>query len=400
MRILLVNQFYWPDCAATAQLLSDLGEGLADRGHEVTALCGRGSYVSGTSPRLVPLEAHRGVTIRRVWCTNLGRRSMFRRVADAVSFLVSAGARVLLGARWDVVICLSSPPFVALLGRLARLRGARFIYKVEDLYPDVAVALGALRGGSMLSRALAWLSRGALTRADAVVALDVTMASVLQRRGAQNVVVIPNWSDGLAIHPDATAGAGFRTYHGLDGRFILLYSGNLGLAHRFDAVVAAARDLAGSSPRVLLLFVGEGPRLAEVRSATNELANVRFLPYQPRETLNRLYNAADMHLVTLREEVAGLLVPSKYPAALAAGKPVLLVGGNGAEMSAEIRREEVGWVCAEDHREVAAAIREAEAEPTLVLSRGARARELFERRYDRTVATQRWAALIEDVHGR
>ena len=144
--------------------------------------------------------------------------------------------------------------------------------------------------------------------------------------------VIPNWADGEAIRPDPEAGRGFRREHGLEDRFVALYSGNLGLAHRFDAVVEVAKMLEMSKPEALLMFVGGGPRLDSLRSAVDGLTNVRFLPYQPRERLGELYNAADAHLVTLRDEVAGLLVPSKYAAALAAGKPVLLVGGRGADL--------------------------------------------------------------------
>ncbi|MFZ5831584.1 MAG: glycosyltransferase family 4 protein [Planctomycetota bacterium] len=397
MHALLVNQFFWPDAAATAQLLSDLGEDLAAQGCSVRAVAGRGHYAGNQAAVLPRRESWRGIEIRRVACTSFGRGSTLGRITDYLTFLVGAKAGILFGARQDVAVCLSTPPLLAVLGLVARLRGARFVYKVEDLYPDVAVALGTFRDGSAVARAFDRLSRALLRRADAVVALDGAMATRLRERGARRVEVIPNWADGSAIRPDTEAGAASRREHGLGGRFVVLYSGNLGLAHRFDAVIEAARRLAVVRPDVVFLFVGDGPRLAEVRRGVAGLGNVRFMPYQLREALNGLYNAADVHLVTLRDEVAGMLSPSKYPAALAAGKAVLLVGGEGADLWREIEEEQLGWCCPHDADAVVAALKEALQIRGLVEQRGASGRRVFEAKYERKACTARWAELLREV---
>ena len=442
MKVLCVNQYFWPDIAATAQLLSDLGEDLAARGCSVRAIAGRGRYASERAEGLPGRQRWRGVEIRRVRCTNYGRASTLRRVADYASFMMMAGVEVAFGG-WNgrlggwgpsvardplasaeprddrkgrepqddgergergrigrarpVVVCLSTPPLVAALGLLARLHGARFVYKVEDLYPDVAVALGMFRAGSVAARAFGWASALLLRRADAVVALDGAMQCALKARGARRVEVIPNWADGVSILPDQASGTKFRGANNLNGRFVVLYSGNLGLAHRFDAIIDAARVLAATRREVVFLFVGDGPRLAEVAAVAKGLPNVRFMPYQPRESLIELYNAADVHLVTLRDEVAGMLVPSKYAAALAAGKPVLLVGGEGADLWREIGEERLGWCCPHETSAVLAAIETAIQAPEAREACGRRAREVFELRYDRRIATARWGALLREV---
>jgi colanic acid biosynthesis glycosyl transferase WcaI len=396
-RVLLINQYFWPDVAATAQLLAELAEDLGAGGAAVTALAGRCSYVPGMGGKLPRREEWRGIEIRRVRCTSFGRGSTVGRVADYLTFLAAAKIAVLFGRRRDVVICLSTPPLVGVLGWLSRLRGARFVYKVEDLYPDVAMMLGTLQAGSLVARGSSALSRLLLRRADAVVALDEGMAEALLERGAHTVDVIPNWADGRAIRPDREAGAAFRRQHGLEGRFVVLYSGNLGLAHRFEAVLAAAKALVEREPRVLFLFVGGGPRLAEVRGAAASLANVRFMPYQPRENLRGLFNAADVHLVTLRDEVSGMVVPSKYPAALAAGKPVVLVGGLGTRMRAEIEREGLGWCCDHDGAAVCAAVLAASQDPNGVEAIGSRGRRLLEKKYERRLCTRQWAELLSRV---
>lgn len=398
MKVLLVNQYFWPDLAATAQLLADLAEDLVGHGFSVSALAGRGRYVAAAGARPPRREVWQGVEIVRVGATEFGRGKVLGRLADYGSFFFGAAFRLAFGPKADVVVCLSTPPLLALLGYLARFRGARFVYKVEDLYPDVAVALGTLAPRSFVTRLTGALSRRVLGRADLVVALDGAMAASLRARGARRVEVIPNWADGEAIRPTPGAGHGLRAEWGIGAReVVVLYSGNLGLAHRFDAVCAAAHRLAAAKAPVRWVFVGDGPRLAEVRSATAGLSTVGFFPYQPRERLGELYAAADLHLVTLRDEVSGLLVPSKYAAALAAGRPVLLVGGSGTDMHEEITREQVGWALPHDPEVLAATLASAAADPADLVLGGNAARKLFEGQYARSLATSRWAALLAEL---
>lgn len=422
--MLLVNQYFWPDMAATAQLLTDLAEDLAAAGWDVTVLAGRGSYAPGRPGRLPGRERHGKVEIRRVRCTNFGRGNVLGRLVDYITFLAMAGAFVAFsrwtrgraageaapGQQWragaggrPVVVCLSTPPLLALVGLAAQARGAGFVVKVEDLYPEVAVALGTFGPGSLAARFFAAVSRLVLGRADAVVALDEGMRRRLVAAGARRVEVIPNWADGQALAPDVAAGQRGRAALAVGDSFVVLYAGNLGLAHRFDAVAAAARRLAAAPAagggQVTLLFVGSGPRLGEVRQWCRDLPNVRFLPYQPREALRELYNAADVHLVTLRDEASGLLVPSKVAAALACGKPVVLVGATAGTVAAELRAAGAGWCCPHDPAAVAALLAALAEDPARVAEAGRRARELFEVKYDRKRATGRWQGLLGGVAG-
>jgi colanic acid biosynthesis glycosyl transferase WcaI len=400
MRIVLVNQYFYPDMAATAQLLADLASDLAAAGHEVYVLSGRGSYAAERKGVLPRLEQWKGVHIRRLWCTNLGRGSRWCRLSDYLTFLLSAGLALLFSKRANVTVCLSTPPLVALIGLIGQFRGSRFVYKVEDLYPDVAVAVGQLSKRSFLTRILFRMSSFILSRADRVVALDEAMSGQLSERGSRQVRVIPNWADGDAIRPDPEAGRIFRTEHGIEDQFVVLYSGNLGMAHRFDAVIDAAKKLAEERVGVIFLFVGGGPRLQEVKTDTAALPNVRFMEYQPRARLNQLYNAVDLHLITMRDEVAGLLVPSKYAAALAAGKPVLLVGGEGADLFQEIEELKIGWVCRHDSLEVREAIVEAINHPGRSTEMGESGRRVFENRYSHKISRRRWMELMESLEVR
>jgi glycosyltransferase involved in cell wall biosynthesis len=398
VKVLLINQYFHPDIAATAQLLGDLASWLGANGWEVAALAGRGRYASAPGEARVALrQPWNGVTVHRLWSTNFGRARAAGRICDSVTFLISAAFAVTLRRRADAVVCLSTPPFVALLGLIAQLKGSRLICKVEDLYPHVAVALSAMRGDSLTARGLGRLSAAILRRADLVITLDEAMTEKVRSAGCRSVEVIPNWADEAAIRPDPAAGRAFRNAHGLGERFVVLYSGNLGLAHRFDAVAEAAAICATAAPPVLFLFVGNGARLREVKQETAGLHNVRFMEYRPRNELNRLYNAADLHLVTLRDEVSGLLFPSKYPAALAAGKPVLVVGGRGAPLEREIREQNLGWTCAHDAAAVFQAVRDAFDNPGKHPAMARNARAVFEARYSRGAAMQRWGRALNSA---
>ena len=176
MRVVLVNQYYAPAEAATAQLLSDLGEHLVREGHSVTVICSRRSYPD-PSLSYPAAETLGGVRIVRTWTTGFGRGTAVGRMVDYVGFMVGAAARLLLERNVDVVVSLTTPPLVATVGWIAsRLRGARSICWVMDIYPELAFALGMLRRRSVAGRLLGVVGRATLLRSDAVVALGETMA--------------------------------------------------------------------------------------------------------------------------------------------------------------------------------------------------------------------------------
>jgi hypothetical protein len=201
MRILLINQFYRPDVAATGQLLADVAEALAARGHEVHVLCSRRRYGGGS---LTPsaFEALDGVQVHRVLTTGFGRRRLAGRAMDYLSFYVSAAWRALSLGRFDVCLSLTTPPFIALIGwMLHRLRGTRTVLWVMDLYPEIAVAYGVLAERGRLCRLLAWVNRGLYRRAEAVISLGEVMTQRLAAAGAppERLHTVHNWTPGEGV---------------------------------------------------------------------------------------------------------------------------------------------------------------------------------------------------------
>jgi colanic acid biosynthesis glycosyl transferase WcaI len=393
VRVLLLNQFFHPDLSATAQLATDLAEDLAAAGFEVTALAARGAYLGGgVLPRE---EVHRGVRILRVRCTSLGKGSTARRLTDYATFYASAAARALALPRFDAVVAMSTPPLVAALGGLLRaVRGTRFVYWLQDVYPELAVEFGVMRGGSPTARAFGALSGWTLRRADAVVVLGEAMAARVREKGVApgRVHVVPNWADGEAIRPIPPEANAFRREHGLDGKKVVLYSGNMGRAHDLSTVLAAAR-LLRDAPDLTFLFVGDGAKRGEVEAAARALPSIRLLPYQPRARLAESLSAGDVHLVTQGAGTVGLIEPSKLYGVLAAGRPVLFVGPAETEAGRTVLREGVGEVVANgDAAGAAAALVRLLADAGAI---GARARAAFDREYTRAHRTTHVATILQ-----
>lgn len=342
----------------------------------------------------------RGVSIQRVWSTGFGRGRRLGRVFDYLTYLAGASRVLALHSRPDVVLSLSTPPMVALLGLIgARLKRARSVYWVMDVYPELAFELGVLRQRSLGGRALAVLSRFLLRRSDRVVALGDAMAQRLRAGGAPEVSVIHNWADGRAIQPTPTAGHPLRSRWGWEGRFVVLYSGNMGLMHEFDTVLEAAALLLPAEPQVLFAFVGGGPRRPEVEARVRQLGlkNVEFRAAVARSELGQSLTSGDLHLVTLSGRAAGLLVPSKIYGVLAAGRPTLYVGPEG-DVSAILRQGRCGArIAANDAAALAQEIVRYRQDERRRLEEGERARRLFEECFTKERGLRAFQLLLQST---
>lgn len=399
MRVVLLNQYYAPDEAATAQLLADVGAALVVAGHDVVALCSDRSYAD-PSRRYPTEELADGVRILRARTSGFGRARTLGRLIDYATFFLGSGWRLLFRVRPDVVLSLTTPPMVGALGILAsRLGGARSILWVMDVYPDLAFELGVLREGSAAGTLLHGISDRILRGTDRVIALDQAMAERLRARGAHDVTVVDNWADEATIDRKGIEGHPLRRAWGWEGRFVVLYSGNLGLAHEFETVLDAAERLRERSD-VLLAFVGGGPRKAEVEAevARRGLPNVVFRGYVPRDRLGESLTAGDVHLVTLRPRMPGLLVPSKIYGILAAGRPTIYVGPPDGGVATIVETGACGTRVANGDDEALARTVLAYADDEARReTEGRTARKLFEERFARRHGVGAIVGLIESL---
>ena len=399
-RLLFLNRSYWPDAEATGQLLTELCEDLVPS-FDVTAIAGQPNQnPAGMHYRKQGWQDHNGVHVRRVWNARLPKRSLPGRAVNLLSYFVGAWLAALAVPRPDVVIVETDPPLLCLLGAfLRRWHRAKLVVYLQDIYPDIAVALGKLPDG-LPTRLLRRLMFGAYRRADRVVVLSRDMRNLLAASGvnAQKIQCIPNWIDTRLVVPRKQRNA-FRAEHGLDGQFVVMYSGNMGLCQRLDDVLSAA-DLLRDRNDVLFLLVGDGASRPQLQESARrlKLSNLRFLPYQPRDRLAESLSAADVHLVPLDPRVSSCLMPSKLYGVLASGTPLLAIAPDDCELAEITQREAVGLVVPPGQPETLAnVIRNLLDEQGDLREMGVRARRLAERWYDRRRVVPQFARMLQEL---
>jgi colanic acid biosynthesis glycosyl transferase WcaI len=394
--VLFINRYYWPDVSATAQMLTDLAEGLAAGGWRVVVLTGRRSYDGRET--FTPREVRAGVDIRRVWSTSLGRQVLPFRVTDYATFATALALQLLRAPRTDVIVAMTDPPLtVGPALAAARIRQSACVHWVQDLYPEVLARLGYVSATNPGYRAMRGFMRRFHAAVDASVALGPAMRTALVAAGApaHRTECIHNWADCAAVRPMDGEPNPFALRHGLADRFVVLYSGNAGRPHTFDAVIEAARRLR-REPDIVFLFIGGGHRIPELRHvADTEGLNMRFMDYVPRSELRYSLSAASVSLVTERPEVVGTLVPSKTYGILASGRPVVFVGSEQSDVADAVRGAGCGVIVPpDDAAALVAALRRLRADPGERQRMGVQARQAAERFYDRATGVATWSALL------
>lgn len=329
------NRVYPPAPGATGELLRQLAEGLAGEGARVIV-------VTGSHEGCPPRETVNGVEVVRVWSPPVHRHSHWRRALDYAVLYPQFAWHMVRAGGVEAIVTMTDPPMHMLLSPWAGWRAWRRIHWAQDVYPEAAAELGVIPSGGWLSRLLRLAANHALRRHDDLVVPGRCMKEALVRFGlsARRIEVIPNWSPVRAATNEAVAA--MRRRMGWEDKFVVLYSGNFGLAHDFDTLAAAVRGMAGD--RRLFVFAGDGPRLESLRTDLGQADNVQFLPAQPAEDLAAFLGGADLHVVTVRPGMGGLVVPSKTYGILACGRPLVYVGGARDEIARLISETGAGRV--------------------------------------------------------
>ncbi len=389
-----MNQYFPPDVSASAYLLGELAEDLSAK-HEVWVVAGRPSYHPDSGR-----TANGGVNEIRAWSTAFDRASFSGRAVNYGTFMLSSLGQALRVPRPDVVVALTDPPAIGLVGLLAaRRHRAPFVYICQDIFPDVGVALGVLRSPTVI-RAWSRLNRLLRSQAARIVVIGRDMQRKLEREGVprDKLALIRNWGVGEPL--DEEAARAVREAEGWAGRFVVMHAGNLGLAQNAGAILEAAGILAGREPDLLFVFLGDGAvkRSLQAQAATRRAGNVRFLPYRTKIDAQRLMAAADLHVVSLAPGLWGCVAPSKAFGIMAAGRPFVCAVERESEVALLAEQHGCGIrVDPDDSPALAQAILEVRGQRGEDLGR--RGREAFERHYERQIATDAYRELLEELSG-
>ena len=403
MKVRFLHQFFHPDLSAVSGVISQVAFDLARNGETVSVICSRNQYDGGNGNPPPSREWVNGVEIQRCWGPNFGKRSLLGRVLDMSSFCLIASGKLLSAPRVDTVLFLTNPPFFSIMGTwLQRIRKERFVYVLMDIYPDIAIQGGGLREKGWAARALRRLSRFPLEKADAVVVLGEDMKEVAIRQGApaERVIIIRNWADPGKIFPVPPEKNGLRAIWGLEGKFVVEYSGNFGLSHDFKDLLSVAEELAPDDG-IRFLLIGDGVRRPEIEKIVVErkLSNVILLPYQDASSLAESLSAGDVHYVSLRNGFEGLVVPSKAYGAMAAGRPIVFQGAEAGEIARMVKKEGIGFVVPpRDRKELKDRILELFRNPEMRKRQGELARAALEEKYCASIGLAEYRKVLGSVN--
>ncbi len=341
--ILFINRVYPPSHGATGRLLQDLAQYFASEGWDVQVLCtGEEAGIFQDGP----------IKIKRVKA-----RAQLNHWTSYASLWMKLFLGVQTMGRADIVVTMTDPPLLVDIGRhYAANHGAKHIHWCQDIYPQLFPVLGVHIPDWVTSRMETMSARG-LEDAHKVIVTGRCMAKRLKHMGlsASKMVYIPNWPDRELVQ-DQVAPSGkvqppqkqeqAKELLSAGPKFRVLYAGTIGLAHPLKAILEAAEILKDEHPEIEFTFVGEGRRREKLLAERNrrELENINFLPYQPKEKLKQIMQSGDVHLVSMREEAAGYLVPSKIYAAIASHRPVIMVGPKQSEAAKMIKQFGCGQV--------------------------------------------------------
>lgn len=382
-KFIIISQVYPPDPAAVGQYLEDAGIELANRGHQVLVYSADRDY---DNPKIKygSHSRHSNVKVVRVPFSSFGKRTLLHRLVGQISFLSQILVRILFCSRPDGVVLTTIPATTGVFFLFAQFfRRFQYLYWVMDINPDQAVALGSFGRNSLPSHFLSWVNRRLVNHAQQIVCLDTDMARRLGH--PHRVTIIPPWplEGDLQVIPHAENS--FIAEHDLAGKFVFMYSGNHSLVHPLTTLLDGVEMMTKGDESVFA-FIGGGRGKAEIQERAMKLGSrLLVLPYQPLEQIKYSLSAADVQVVSFGDEMLGIVHPCKFYAALAMGKPILLLGSKDSALGKIVVEQRVGWCVAHgDTEEMARLLEWIIVQPKNELSAiGDRAKELAARHYSR-----------------
>ena len=363
--LLVICQVYEPDPAAVGQQVADVAREMARRGWRVVVYTSARGY-EDPAIRYPQREERDGVTIRRLPLSSFGKRSLAVRLLGQTLFMAQAMFRGVWTRGLEAVLVSTSPPFAGFGGAIvAVIRRVPLTWWVMDVNPDQITVTGRLTDRSLFVRLFKWMNRFTLARAANVVTLDCFMAERVrgQAAGPITVDVVPPWAKTDVGRVPPGDAAGFRRTHGLHDAFVVMYSGNHAIQHPLTTLLDAAVRLE-SDPRIVFVFVGGGAGKAAVEARIAAGArNLRSLPFQLLDSLRSSLGAADVHAVSMGDEVVGIVHPCKIYGAMAVGRPILFFGPERSHGGEIVCGHSIGWTI--PHGDVDGAVRAIVAAATM-----------------------------------
>ena len=356
-KILIYAHYYYPDVASTGQILAELSEGMLDA-FDITVICVVPSYSGNIEEKYkknrIYKEVHNGVNLIRVRVPEFDKKNKISRIKNLLAYFINSIIATIKLDKFDYIYSISQPPILGgTLGVIGKfLKGGKFIYNIQDFNPEQTMAVGYSKNKFILNLAM-FLDKWNCKKSDKVIVVGRDMQETLNERfknkKVPNNVFINNWIDEKEVHPIVSHEEidNFKCKYGLNDKFIIMYSGNIGLYYDLENIIKVIGKFKDRED-IVFAFVGDGSVKEKIEkySIQNNLNNVKFIPYQPKEKLKYSLNSADVHWVVNAKGIKGISVPSKLYGVMAVGKPVLGVLDKGSEARLILEESNCG-VCSE-----------------------------------------------------
>lgn len=403
LKVWVVTELYYPEETSTGYFLTHIAQGLAEN-YSVSVLCSQPTYSS--RGRHVPdNETHNRVCIHRCWSTTFDKDKMRLRLANVVTITLSvffnAMRRFNAG---DSVIVVTNPPLLPFAVLFASfLKRAKCCLIIHDVYPEVLVATGYANARSATVRAVSKVTKLLYKCMANIIVLGRDMEALIQKKlnGMEKPIkIIPNWSDVNFIRPIDRLNHPMLVKLGIADKFVIQYSGNIGLTHGIEQLVMSAKRLM-NHPTVHFLFIGFGGKKAwlEQQISKQYLNNITVLDYLPRNELPVSLTACDVSIISFNKGMTGVSVPSRLYNIMAAGKPIIAVANSESELSMVLKEEGIGWVIAPgDVDGLINVIQNASGDLRLLIKMGQRARKTAENKYTKKKVERAYKQMIESLY--
>lgn len=413
--LLIYAHYYIPDAASTGQILRELAEGMLDR-FDITVICVVPSYLGTVEVQYKTqkyyYEEINGVKVLRIRVPEFSKTNKLSRIRNIVAYFLGAMGATFKVDKMDYVLSISQPPILGgLLGVWGKwVKHAKFIYNIQDFNPEQVLAVSYTKNRLITDIMMAF-DKFSCRRSDLIITVGRDLVETVKLRFAgkqvPRTVMINNWVDENEIHPLSADDPGvlaFRRKYGLDGRFVIMYSGNIGLYYDLENIIRVVQRIrpgtrAADNREVAFAFVGAGSvrdkLLYYVKD--HQLDNVVFIPYQDKKDLIYSLNAGDVHWCVNAKGIKGVSCPSKYYGLAAVGKPIIGVLESGSEIRCLIEDTKGGLCCEPGEydkmeQNLRWFIQHAGQEELVRM--GARSRENLEKNLTRNVSVSRYAEEI------
>lgn len=397
MKLVIVSEFFYPYKTSTPKILTELAEDFVEYGLDVDVLTTKNAYRE-KKQNLQKYEKYNRINIKRIFSTKGSRDSKFERLMSYITFTISVLFNLLFKKNYDKILFVSNPPLVPYIGYIIKkLRGKEYIYLVHDIYPDVAEKLGVIKKGSIISNIMNYMNNKIYKNCEVIIALGKDMKKVIVNKGIdeEKIKIVTNWADS-SINYEKKVHNSFYEKHNLNGKFNVLYTGNISKVHAIDTILNVAK-LLKDSREIQFTFVGDGNRRAYIENLKKKenLRNIQLKDYMFGEEYNNLLNCADVFITTLQEGIEGLGVPSKTYTYMSVSKPLIAIMNKNSEIGSMVNENNLGKQFSfNEEEEIVKFIKNIKDDTELYDSISGNVREKFRSEYERKRVTKKFYNIV------